>query len=211
MVMWNGMRKFGAIAVGTGVGLGTYFYQKIRENQTLVQASWTNSEKPVPPSALWDSNWDFRSPKSIVRPIKNNSVEEENRYNSELEKKCPKHVRHIILVRHGEYLDEGDKDEGHHLTERGRIQAKYTGQRLRELIGCDKKWDRVIASTMTRAQETAEEILKEIEFDPKEVRHCPYIREGAPIPPQPPVGHWRPEESVSVSCFCFSCQQSFSY
>ncbi|XP_075157685.1 phosphoglycerate mutase 5 isoform X1 [Haematobia irritans] len=192
MVIWTNARKIGAVALGTGAGLSAYFYQKIRDPQSVVHLSWTNSEKPVNPCALWDSNWDCRSPKSLVKPPKNDSPQEQNRYNSELEKSCPKFARHIILIRHGEYLDLGDSDETHRLTTRGRLQAEYTGKRLREM---GIKWDKVIASTMTRAQETAEIILKEIDFNPKDVKHCPYIREGAPIPPQPPVGHWRPEES----------------
>lgn len=196
MVLWASFRKFGVVAAGTGAGLGAYFYQRAKEQQNIVHASWTNSDKPVNPCALWDSNWDCRSPKSLVKPMKNDSPQEQNRYNSELEKACPKVARHIILIRHGEYLDAGDTDETHRLTERGRLQAKYTGQRLNEL---GIKWNKVIVSTMTRAQETADIILKEINFNPKDVKHCPFIREGAPIPPQPPVGHWRPEESVSFN------------
>uniref|UniRef100_A0A1I8PC45 Serine/threonine-protein phosphatase PGAM5, mitochondrial n=1 Tax=Stomoxys calcitrans TaxID=35570 RepID=A0A1I8PC45_STOCA len=192
MVLWTSARKIGAVALGTGAGLSVYFYQKIREPHTIAHMSWTNSEKPVSPCALWDSNWDCRNPKSLVKPPKNDSPQEQNHYNSELEKACPKFARHIILIRHGEYLDLGDSDETHRLTSRGRLQAEYTGKRLHEM---GIKWDKVIASTMTRAQETAEIILKEIDFNPKDVKHCPYIREGAPIPPQPPVGHWRPEES----------------
>lgn len=192
--MWtSSMRKFGMMALGTGAGVGAYFYQKMRESQD-VKCSWTNSDKPVNPCALWDSNWDCRSPKSLVKPAKNDP-QDQNRYNSELEKSTPKAARHIILIRHGEYLDLGDSDETHRLTTRGRLQAEYTGKRLKEL---GINWDKVIASTMTRAQETCDIILREIDFNPKDVKHCQFIREGAPIPPQPPVGHWRPEESVSL-------------
>lgn len=194
MVVWTNLRKFTAIAAGTGAGVAAYYYQKLREPHQLVENSWTNSDQPVNPGALWDTNWDCRDPKSVVKPIKNNTPQEENRYNSELERSYPKAVRHIILVRHGEYLDVGDTDETHKLTERGRLQAKYTGIRLNDL---GIHWDKVIASTMTRAQETADIILKEIDYDPKLMKHCSFIREGAPIPPQPPVGHWRPEKSVN--------------
>ncbi|XP_073832530.1 phosphoglycerate mutase 5 isoform X1 [Musca autumnalis] len=192
MVMWHGVRKFGVVALGTGCGLGAYYYQKLRDNQQNVQMSWTVSDKPVNPCALWDNNWDCRNPKSLVKPAKNDTPQEQNRYNSDLEKATTKVARHIILIRHGEYLDLGDTDDTHRLTTRGRLQAQYTGKRLKEL---GIKWDKVIASTMTRAQETCDIILKEIDFDPKDVKHCAFIREGAPIPPQPPVGHWRPEES----------------
>ncbi|KAI9589215.1 serine/threonine-protein phosphatase Pgam5, mitochondrial isoform X1 [Glossina fuscipes] len=192
MVVWSGVRKFSAVAFGTGAGFSAYLYQHIKSEERQVHSSWTNSDKPINPFAIWDSNWDFRNPRHLVKPAKNDSPQEENRYNSDLEKSTTRSVRHIILVRHGEYLDAGETDDTHCLTQKGCIQAKYAGQRLREM---GVKWDKIIVSTMTRAQETAEIILKEIDFEPKKVVNCPYIREGAPIPPQPPVGHWRPQES----------------
>lgn len=186
------MRKFTAFACGTGAGLTAYYFQKLRNPQFAVQNSWTNSATPVRECALWDTNWDFRDPKSLVKPQKNDLPQEQNRYNSELEKSLPKYARHIILIRHGEYLDVGDSDDTHHLTDRGRLQAKYTGQRLHEL---GIKWDKVIASNMVRAQETADIILNEISYDKAKMKNCSFLREGAPIPPQPPVGHWKPEAS----------------
>ncbi|KAH8387421.1 hypothetical protein KR093_006937 [Drosophila rubida] len=186
------MRKFTAFACGTGAGLAAYYYHKLRDPQLTVHNSWTNSSHPVNDFALWDSNWDCRDPKSLVKPQKNDMPHEQNRFNTELEKSLPKHARHIILIRHGEYLDIGDSDETHHLTDRGRLQAKYTGKRLHEM---GIKWDTVIASNMVRAQETADIILNEIDFERSKVKNCAFLREGAPIPPQPPVGHWKPEAS----------------
>ncbi|TDG41421.1 hypothetical protein AWZ03_012159 [Drosophila navojoa] len=186
------MRKFAAFACGTGAGFAAYYFQKLRDPLQVVHNSWTNSERHISECALWDSNWDFRDPKSLARPMKNDKPQEQNRYNADLEKNTSKYARHIILIRHGEYLDVGETDETHHLTDRGRLQAKYTGKRLHEL---GIKWDKVIASNMVRAQETAEIILDEIDFDKTKVKSCSYLREGAPIPPQPPVGHWKPEAS----------------
>ncbi|KAH8266811.1 hypothetical protein KR026_003934 [Drosophila bipectinata] len=186
------MRKLSSLVCGAGAGLAAFYLSRIRDPQQAAHSSWTNSEKPVDACGLWDSNWDCRDPRLMVRPLKNTLPEEENRFNSDLEKAKPKKARHIILVRHGEYLDVGESDATHHLTERGRKQAKYTGQRLSEL---GIQWDKVIASTMVRAQETADIILNEIKFDKEKVVNCVYLREGAPIPPQPPVGHWKPEAS----------------
>ena len=197
MVVWT-LRKFSAVALGTGAGMAAYAYQKIvREpaNKTVAYASWTNSDRPVDPWAIWDRNWDCREPKALVKPMKNDSPQEQNRFNAELEKHKVSASRHIILVRHGEYLDEGESDATHRLTERGRLQAKYTGKRLQEM---GIQWDKVIASTMTRAKETNDIILKEIGYSPDKVQYCDFLREGAPIPPQPPVGHWRPEKSVCL-------------
>ncbi|XP_067636869.1 serine/threonine-protein phosphatase Pgam5, mitochondrial isoform X2 [Eurosta solidaginis] len=192
MVVCNNLRKFSAVAIGTGAGLAVYYYQRLRELDNTVQNSWTNSNRPISEAAIWDSDWDCRDPSSIVRPLKNDTPQEQNRYNSELEKMSVKATRHVVLVRHGQYLDVGEHDKDHHLTELGRLQAKYTGQRLHAL---GIKWDKIIVSTMTRAQETSELLLKEIEYDPEKVKHCNYLREGAPIPPQPPVSHWRVEKS----------------
>ncbi|KAH8419946.1 hypothetical protein KR009_004307 [Drosophila setifemur] len=186
------MRKLTSLMCGTGAGLAAFYISRLRDPQATVQASWTHSEKPVDPACLWDHNWDCRDPRSMVRPLRNEKPDEENRYNQDLEKVKAKKPRHIILVRHGEYLDTGATDATHHLTERGRKQAEYTGKRLSEL---GIQWDKVIASTMVRAQETAEIMLKQIDYDKEKVVNCVYLREGAPIPPQPPVGHWKPEAS----------------
>lgn len=154
-------------------------------------------EKPVSCCAKWDKNWDYRHVKSLVRPLKSSSTPaDENAYNETIEKIKSRAVRHIYLVRHGEYLDNTDNDANHHLTPTGKKQATVTGQRLKEL---GIKFDRVVASTMTRAQETMECIIKEVEFDKSKVESCHFIREGAPAIPEPPVGHWKPEAHVSSS------------
>lgn len=74
----------------------------------------------------------------------------------------------------------------------GRNQANLTGQRLKVL---DIKWDKMIRSTMTRAQETGKIISTELAMNIP-IENCYLIEEGAPIPPQPAVGHWHPEPSV---------------
>lgn len=48
---------------------------------------------------------------------------------------------------------------------------------------------------MTRAQETGKIISGKLPAVPLE--NCSLIEEGAPIAPEPPIGHWRPEPSVS--------------
>lgn len=75
----------------------------------------------------------------------------------------------------------------------GREQAALTGLRLQELT---YPYSRVVYSTMTRATETAEIILKKLE-NVEVVERCDLLREGAPIPPEPPVGSWKPEMHVS--------------
>lgn len=68
-----------------------------------------------------------------------------------------------------------------------------TGQRLKMF---DFPIARIVYSTMTRAQETGA-IISSILPEDIPVEHCSLLREGAPIPPEPPLGHWRPEAAVS--------------
>ena len=70
-------------------------------------------------------------------------------------------------------------------------QAEYTGQRLKDL---NKPYTILVQSSMTRAKETASVIQKYLPDVP--VKQCDMLREGAPIPPEPPVGQWRPEPQV---------------
>ncbi|XP_058281071.1 serine/threonine-protein phosphatase PGAM5, mitochondrial [Hylobates moloch] len=70
----------------------------------------------------------------------------------------------------------------------GREQAELTGLRLASL---GLKFNKIVHSSMTRAIETTDIIS----------RHLPgvckvstdLLREGAPIEPDPPVSHWKPE------------------
>lgn len=127
----------------------------------------------------------------------------QNRYNEKLDKKRTRVTRHLILVRHGQYNMDGRTDAERYLTEKGRKQAACSGERLKQL-GFD--FDKIIRSTMTRAQETAKIIsgsLPELKLHDDAM-----LEEGAPIPPEPPVGHWRPEVSV---CIGDKCERFFKH
>ncbi|XP_022231671.2 serine/threonine-protein phosphatase Pgam5, mitochondrial [Drosophila obscura] len=89
--------------------------------------------------------------------------------------------RHIIMVRHGHY--KKTPTSGEQLTDLGRQQAKWTGQRLRQF---NISWDQVVVSTMTRAQQTSAIILKELDFDSCQVINTDELREGAPYLGDPP-------------------------
>ncbi|XP_063833002.1 serine/threonine-protein phosphatase Pgam5, mitochondrial isoform X2 [Ostrinia nubilalis] len=188
MATWSRFQKIAIISLGA-VGGGFAYYQinSTRSDKKFdVQNSWTTN---FTPSVKWDKNWDHREPASLVKPIRSDKPEEENRYNEQLEKSKSKAVRHLFLIRHGQYNVDGVTDKERTLTELGRQQADLTGQRLACL---DIKWDLLVRSTMTRAQETAKIIAQHLDKN-IEVKDCQLIEEGAPIPPEPPVGHWRPE------------------
>ena len=59
----------------------------------------------------------------------------------------------------------------------------------------DKRNFKLVKSTMTRATETANIILKHLPQDIQQ-SSCNLIREGAPCPPEPPISHWDPEPQV---------------
>ncbi|KAL1138710.1 hypothetical protein AAG570_008772, partial [Ranatra chinensis] len=106
----------------------------------------------------------------------------------ENEKKKPKAVRHIILIRHGQYNLDGITDPDRTLTELGKSQAKMTAMRLKEL---DLPYTSLVWSTMTRAKETAM-IIREALSSEINIQECSLLEEGAPVPPEPPIGHWKP-------------------
>jgi hypothetical protein len=95
---------------------------------------------PFEPETPFNTNWDLRE-------------------NETTSKK-----RHIILVRHGQYVFDDD-DKKRVLTKIGTEQADLLGQRLAKMEA-NNKWDKVWISTMTRARETAAIILKRFLFSP---------------------------------------------
>ncbi|XP_023703133.1 serine/threonine-protein phosphatase PGAM5, mitochondrial-like isoform X2 [Cryptotermes secundus] len=181
----NTLTKFQKIVLaGLGVcGGALTLYYGFRNDRKQAYASWTTNYTPT---HEWDSNWDRRDPASLVKPSKGGS--DDNRYNEAVSKVKPKAVRHLLLIRHGQYNMSGKSDEERVLTDLGRKQAKLTGQRLQEL---GLPYTRVVRSTMTRANETAQIILTSLPNIP--VTDCCLLEEGAPIPPEPPVGSWKPE------------------
>lgn len=129
-----------------------------------------------------------------MKPLKTNAAAtDENKYNEKLEAVKPTAVRHLILIRHGQYNLDGATDTERYLTETGRKQAAFTGDRLNVL---KIPLDLMVRSTMTRAQETGKIISTHITNIP--IENCSLIEEGAPIAPQPPIGHWHPEPHVSI-------------
>ena len=119
-------------------------------------------------------------------------------YSSQLEKKKSKAIRHIILIRHGQYNLDGATDKERVLTKLGEKQAEETGKRLKSL---GLKFTSLTASTMTRAIQTAEIIHKQIEnqLECNKLEMDPMLREGAPAPADPPVSNWHPDLHVRVA------------
>lgn len=176
------------LGITGGAILLNYGFNHRRERKAF--ASWTTDYTP---EVKWDYNWDRRDPSSLVKPTKNGKPSDDNLYNEQIEKQKSKAVRNIILIRHGQYNLSGKNDKERVLTELGRYQAKLTGIRLLEL---NFPYSRLIRSTMTRARQTAEIIAESL---PKNIVTIDdsLLEEGSPIPPEPPVGHWKPEATYT--------------
>ncbi|XP_015510471.1 serine/threonine-protein phosphatase PGAM5, mitochondrial-like isoform X2 [Neodiprion pinetum] len=184
-----GLTKFQKYAIsGLGVvgGAALLYYNVYGGGESMhVLNSWTTN---FTPSVQWEHNWDRREPKSLVKPVKINSESDENRYNEDLASQKVTATRNLFLIRHGQYNTNGKTDCERILTNLGRIQAESTGSRLVEL---NYPYTLIVRSTMSRAQETSKIIEKN--FPEVPTKDDSLLEEGAPIPPEPPVGHWKPE------------------
>ncbi|XP_049520801.1 serine/threonine-protein phosphatase Pgam5, mitochondrial [Dermacentor silvarum] len=153
-----------------------------------VHASWTTDFQP---SSHWDFNWDRRDAEHCARPPADSSEEEKRRYDEEVQKAKATATRYLYLIRHGDFTFYEEPDRDRTLTELGRKQADLTGQRLKQL---GIPFCQLTHSTMTRAVETAELIHRHLPRLPR--FQCDLIREGEPMPPEPPFGIWKPQSKV---------------
>nr|XP_009665104.1 PREDICTED: serine/threonine-protein phosphatase PGAM5, mitochondrial [Struthio camelus australis] len=129
-----------------------------------------------------------REPLALINLKKKNEETGEEELASRLDHCKAKATRHIFLIRHSQYNLDGRADKDRTLTPLGREQAELTGHRLASL---GLKFDQIIHSSMTRATETTEIISKYLPGVKK--ISTDLLREGAPIEPDPPVSHWKPE------------------
>lgn len=109
---WSRFQKISAICLsGVGGAAAYWTVEKQLKPKNVVHNSWTTSFEPSA-CAKWDSNWDHRDPKALVKPLKGQSEPspaEENKLNEKLEKVKPTAIRHLILIRHGQYNLDGGK------------------------------------------------------------------------------------------------------
>jgi len=102
---------------------------------------------------------------------------------------APTATRNLFLIRHGQYHTQQPRDQDQTLTPLGREQLDLTGSRLREL---GYGFDRLVASTMTRARESA--AIVHGHFPQLSVECEPLLEEGAPAKPEPPVNYWTEDQ-----------------
>jgi hypothetical protein len=161
----NAIRPLGVMGAATGASYMIYTLMcpeeldmSMEEGQALKRQIYT----PKLPYPLWDYNWDGNMTKDTT--LKGHM---EGRADD-----IPGTIRHILLVRHGQYEDIGADGDGRDhlrkLTPLGRRQAEQTGKRLAILKkGIDDKFGAcdikiIRSSDMTRAKETAQIISKQL-------------------------------------------------
>jgi serine/threonine-protein phosphatase PGAM5 len=93
-------------------------------------------------------------------------------------------------VRHGQFNQKGKDDTKHTLTDLGKKQASLAGKRLRDIIPKGTTPKRIVSSTMTRAEETAQIIRDEFFKEIETIEKSDLLREGGPIRPEPDT--WTP-------------------
>jgi len=143
------------------------------------------------PSSVWNENWDRADPRFLK-----NKVWGSGGSKSDDNLKFPTAKRNIILIRHGQYSQEGDRDECHTLTKLGEEQAALVGTRL---TNSGIKFTSIISSGMTRAIQTAEIMLTQMKSDfpclSLDIKD-PILNEGPPCIPTPPYRNcdlWDPD------------------
>lgn len=201
IMSWKYVKEAVSVGCYTLSGLSLYYLvnkEKFKLVQNLATADELNFTK-------WDSNWDQRDSRYLLP--EHNGLDKHNENNR------PKAIRHVskgsldfrtvnsinkfqlILIRHGQYNLDGASDKERILTELGRHQAKLTGERLQELKIPITDF---VISTMSRAQETGQIILSQLDgMENMEIENCSLLEEGAPLnPPEPKVGGFKPQKYV---------------
>ena len=173
---------FGGFSALSGSTFAYYFHQLNGDASAVDCKSFQYYEgresSPQFKQKNWDYNWDLLEPKKDTE-LSNEKTETSTDNKSNVagvnKKAKPTATRHVILIRHGQYVYSKDGDHQRILTDLGRQQASLTGERLKSL---GIKFDQVVISTMTRAQETGKiigECLPDVEQN-----HCSLLREGFP-------------------------------
>ncbi|MFH4974613.1 hypothetical protein AB6A40_001322 [Gnathostoma spinigerum] len=196
MTGFSKLVKFGVPTTAALLSGGYWYEKKVRSNLQTDVTPALNAESnslffsptfaDAFPYTKWNSNWDMRDPYFLIDRAKY-EVASESEKKEMLEKAKPKATRNIILIRHGQYNLDSSK---HELTPLGREQALKVGERL---SNSGIVFSRLVMSTMTRAMETATLILDKLPELPSSSDSI--LEEGAPYPPEPPVGHWKPKHN----------------
>lgn len=191
MASIRGLSRFAAIASAAVTVSGAYIVYKSSVSPARASGDFNFENEDgrllFKQSGLrWDSNWDMceKGTKKLKKREDQSVVQQE-----ESKEIKPTAVRHLLFIRHGQYLVDAENEDDKVLTKQGRLQANQTGERLKNL---NLKYTKLVCSTLIRAAETADIIAKYLPDLPRET--CPMLREGSPVEPDPSSSRWRPEK-----------------
>jgi len=166
-------KSLAAFAAMSGSTLVYYIHQRNGGDLTADCKPYQHYDGSEPSHTFspWFDNWDYRHPSRI---------ESSDLPSDEKEKKKPTATRHVILVRHGQYVHSDEGKQFKVLTPLGNEQAQLTGERLKAL---NINFDNIVISTMVRAQQTGKIIGAQLPGVPQE--NCSLLEEGSPYPVNP--------------------------
>ena len=182
----RGLAGGSAALQSSAVAVGKPRAGRDAEPRAVQVPAWAGSAGPWP--GVWDCNGDRREPLSLANVRKRNPECGEEEPASRLDHDEAKATRHIFLARHSQNHVDASQEKDRTLTPPGGEQAEPTGLRLASL---GLNFNKIVHSSMTRAIDTTAVVSE----------HLPGVskvgtdlrREGAPIEPDPPVSHWKPE------------------
>lgn len=90
--------------------------------------------KPQLPYPAWHYNWDGRDPTETSTKVSSDEECNNRDGNDDNRLTIVEKTRHILLIRHGQYVEQASDDDHRVLTPLGRRQAQYTGQRLARML-----------------------------------------------------------------------------
>ncbi|XP_056008683.1 serine/threonine-protein phosphatase PGAM5, mitochondrial-like [Ostrea edulis] len=172
--------------IGTALGAGVAVC--LTQRKSTVHAFWTTNSEP---NVKWDHNWDRRGEENASSlTLVPDYMDRGSPADDDIQQ--PTATRHLLLVRHGQTTIEKD-DTKRILTQLGRVQADFCGQRLKAM---GLPFTKMVSSTLARAVDTADIFHRYLPGLPWQ--QDPILCEGIPVPPEPAVGRWKPEKQFHV-------------
>lgn len=176
IMSWKLIRRISAVAIATLAGAAAHTHFLSSEPKLKLKLN-PNYASEISPSNGWDYNWDHRDCKSIEKV----SAKQESENHETLKKQPSRAIRNIILIRNGQFIRNCATEPECILTELGRQQAKFTGQRIAEM---EFPIENVVVSPLTRAQETGQIIMEQLPHHKDiPIKTEPMIEKGAPFEP----------------------------
>lgn len=204
--------KLGAVGAGIAASItATVVAVKTAASSVCQEApdktkQFSSSPSLIPQTDLasfqkWDINWDKMEPSmdgTTVWPPANqneaNTSSNSSRRDDGVKDEQPKAIRHIFLIRHGQFT-HADNDCDRTLTELGKEQAAFAGKKLGNM---GIKFSSITSSSFLRAIQTANIILQNIDEENKKTLKLkvkdPLLSEGYPcqhIPYFQAIPEWK--------------------